>query len=633
MTALFDKSSISSHLFNIRELDLSGDLFSERISGSWFRLGSNTIGNYRNDFGIEDVTRRQSLLIDVRSFRKIFKELESIGNVLHGIGKPQGTVFGGGKNAKYRYIPFHRFEFARNDVSGEPLVFYREDKSQLFINPDILLFFELEEIKVGSDDIIWRDPKLGDEVLRHKIINSGNLEIVEISTRYLENYLRERQMSLLVGHYHHLQFFNPPQEITNNFIQQNVTLGSIKQGAKAIIENGIKTGIYPKQSLLRRLHLWFEIKPQKIDINDPWTENPTFDIYKFTLPTSIGPMAPGVKADFKFKKGRKFAGVSFEFLTNVYFRQEVLAKYERASNYSVDDDGSVRCLSYWGLYRSVRRHGNELISTCIGDFAEGIPFEEWMYWKQYAVEPPSSEMLESINHEQKIPDAVNNLVNALQNLNIYFKLLNALFSISASGSLLWKGSLDSLAGRQIKWVYPSNASDDEFLKRATLLATLIIDKISVRLLRKLLHKIGDNLDKNLDSGKTLGSRNLLQRLKLVMAIIKEFRPRLPEIPKLVWLAEVNDDKESDLKNEAILLYSHVREEFSPLAFLYDLRTFGGLAHPPNKEKASEAAENLGLPKDNWHRSHFLSILDQITISINKISDDINFAIENGLINK
>ena len=624
MAALFNKDSVPRHLFDIPEIDLSGDLLSERLSGPWFRLGSNTIGNYRNNLGIEDIAVRHSLLIGKGRFKKIFRKLDYIGNVLHDIGKPQGTIFGDGKNAKYRYIPFYTFKFAENGVSGEPLVFYCEDKSQLFINPDILLFFELEE-KQDESGVIWWDPKLGVEAMRHITINQGSLEIVEITAKHLLVYIKARQMSLLVCHYHHLKFLDPLQREVDKFEQGEVLLGSAKQGAKAIIQNAIEPD--QEQYLLRRLHLWFEIKPPKIDIKDPWREEPTFDIYKFTLPTSNGPMAPGVKADFKYKKGRKFAGSSFVFLTNVYFRQEVLAKYEIDSNYTIDDNGSVHCLSYWGLDRSTKRHGNELISTFIGDFAEGVPFEEWMHWKQYAVEPPSRQVIESISHEQKIPDAVNNLIDALQKLNDNFKLLAKKLGANDL-DILWNGSLNSMAGRQLKWIYPNNASDDELLKRATLASTLILDELSVSLLRELLGKIGNNLDKNLDNYESLGSRNLLQRLKLVLVIIKKIRPSLSEIPKLVKMPEFKEfqDKESELKNEVISIFNNVRKEFSPLAFLYDLRLSGGLAHPPNAKKASEAAEKLGLPKKNWNRSHYLNILEQITICINKISCDINIAI-------
>lgn len=629
MATLFNRDSVPSHLFDIRELDLSGDLFSERINGPWFRLGSNTIGNYRNNLGIEEVILRHSLLIEKGCFRKIFKGLESIGNVLHGIGKPQGTVFGDGNNKEYRYVPFYRFEFYLNNVVGEPLVFYSEDDSKLFINPDILLFFSLKERTVG----MWWDPKNEVEVLRHKILDFHNLEIVEINVRYLQSYLRERQMSLLIAHFHQLQFFNPTQKTKDKFIQGDVVLGSIKQGAKAIIQNAINTLLYPEQPLLRRSHLWFEIKPPKIDINDPWAEEPTFDIYKFTLPTSIGPMAPGVEANFKSKKGRRFAGSAFNFLTRVYFRQEVLAKYEGTANYDVDDDGSVHCQSYWGLYRSTRRHGNELISTYIGDFAEGVPLEEWMHWKQYAVDPPSRESLESISREQSIPEAINELIGALQRLNNTFKSLTYTFKISDVSVNLWNGSADSLAGRQLKYFYPSNASDDEFLKRATLVSTFIIDELSSPLLRYFLVKFGRDLDRNNTS--MLGSRNLLQRVSLVVNLIKNFKPDFSEIPELIKLAEIGsyETKEPDIKDEIITLYKNVRKEFSVLAFLYDLRTFGGVAHKPNKEKASQAAVKIGLSKENWHRNDYLKLLRLTTDCINKIHENIDYIVENDLINK
>jgi hypothetical protein len=37
------------------------------------------------------------------------------------------------------------------------------------------------------------------------------------------------------------------------------------------------------------------------------------------------------------------------------------------------------------------------------------------------------------------------------------------------------------------------------------------------------------------------------------------------------------------------------ENFGPLAFLHELRVYGGLAHTPNKAHAAGAAAQLGLP--------------------------------------
>jgi len=58
-----------------------------------------------------------------------------------------------------------------------------------------------------------------------------------------------------------------------------------------------------------------------------------------------------------------------------------------------------------------------------------------------------------------------------------------------SEECLWRGSLDSLAGRQLKWVYPATADDDEFLKRATLASTLVIEALEPELIRQLLGTI------------------------------------------------------------------------------------------------------------------------------------------------
>jgi hypothetical protein len=89
-------------------------------------------------------------------------------------------------------------------------------------------------------------------------------------------------------------------------------------------------------------------------------------------------------------------------MDRIYFRQEVLAKYEGMSGFKVDDDDGVSCY-HWSLRRSTSRLGNELVSTAIGDFAEGVPVEEWPYWKEYAVEPPSPETSKMIVAEPGHP--------------------------------------------------------------------------------------------------------------------------------------------------------------------------------------------------------------------------------------
>lgn len=619
MAIIINRDDAPRHLFNIPELDFSEDLFSERLIGPWFRLGSLTINTRRDDRRVEDVVERQSILLKPKHFAIIFDELELVGNVLSNMGNPQGSVFNTGKQEKYRFTPFHRFDFNFAKVTGEPLVFFRTDNSQLFINPDILLFFELEEKSSG----IWWDPRRGVEAIRQRVIDQGNLEIVEIGVEYLRKYLQARQMSLLIGHYHHLHLFDPPQDaITKFVVTEDVVLGSPEYGAKAILQNwGLRKEITSIPFLQRRLHLWFEIKPAKINIEDPWTDEPSFDIYKFTLPTQVGLVAPGCWANFRSIKGRKFKGYTCDYLDPIYFRQEVLTKYESASNFEVADNGSVSC-GYWGLNRSTRRIGNELLATAIGDFAKGVPFEEWAHWKQYAVEPPSPETAKALNQEQTIPDVVNNLVYTLNELNSTFLSMAYRFNVSITEPL-WNGSLDSIAGRQMKWVYPSTAHDDEFLKRATLLSTLIIDELKIASIRELLIVFGKNLHRDFNkNSKPLGSRNLLQRLTFITILIKELRPDIAEIPNLVRQAENKAVNlyGPDLRYEIDSLYQNVRDEFAPLVFLYDLRTHGGVAHNANRNEVAMAAGQLGLPKENWHQTNYLHLLKLVTDCIDKISN-------------
>ncbi len=632
MTTAINRDDAPSHLFNVPELDFSGDLFVEPLAGLWFRLGAWTITPRRDERGVEDVVSRQSLLLPPQGFAEIFDSLKCVGNVIEHLGEPGGSVRQLGEEKQYSYAPFHRFEFPFTSVTAEPLVFVHSDTSevQLFINPDLWLFFELEEKTSGHG--IWWDPRRGVDALVRRKIDHGNLETVEIRVDYLLKYLQARQMSLVVGHYRHLHLFDPSPSTIGMFVEkaEDLTLGSPEQAVKAIVQNwGLRKDILGADPFLqRRLHLWFAISPPAIHLDDPWTDQPSFDPYKFTLPTRLGPVAPARWAAIHSIAGRAFEGEVCDFMDRVTFRQEVLTKYEGASGFSIKDDGSVSCHHYWGLERSTARIGNELLTTAIGDFAEGVPFEEWPHWQQYAVEPPSPETAAALRAEQTVTAAVNSVVEALIEMNVAFAAMAASLGAAIPGAL-WRGSLDSLAGRQLKWVYPASAGDDEFLKRATLASTLALDALESVPLRRLLAAVGEKLPMNDETlPRPLGSRNLLQRVTLIAGLIEDFRPDITAIPMLVMQAEGKSKAgESDLQAELETLYRRLREEFAPFAFLYDLRTFGGLAHPPNTTKAADAAVKLGLPNKNWHRADYLRLLNLVADSVHRISRHLENAAE------
>ena len=112
-------------------------------------------------------------------------------------------------------------------------------------------------------------------------------------------------------------------------------------------------------------------------------------------------------------------------------------------------------------------------------------------------------------------------------------------------------------------------------------------------------------------------------------MIEEFQPNSAEIPELVKQAESQTISTVDTELQAELKKScdKIRGVFVPLAFLYDLRTHGGLAHSPSKDKVATAMVELGLPERNWHRADYLRILRLVAESIRQISAHLVTAAE------
>ena len=608
-----------SYLFTIDELNLNDALASRVIVGDWFRLGTWTHGYERDSRNVETTISRQSFLLPPNSFSEIFSYLDSIGNVLSSLGRPGGNIRNTSGSKVYSYYPFHKVEIGYELAFGEPLVFSLENSSdrRLFINPDIALFFDLQESKPGSG--VWWDPRSATEVMIHGK-SDEKIEYIDIRSNFLKRYLSVRQMSLIVGHYCHKHFYNPSDEAIRSFVTGDIILGSTAEQAKAIFQNwGLRKDIGP-EFLQRRLHLWFEIKPSPIDTKDPWAEDPPFDIYHFTFPTRHGPVAPGRWAGAKFKsdKNDQFSGNTCDFMHRIFFRQEALSRYETTSGYIVEDDGSIRCQHYWALNRGVMRHGNDLLSTAIGDFAEGVPLAEWEHWQRYAVPPPNIDTLQLIQEEKTICVAINELLEELTWLNRAFNSLGAALSANDTKPL-WEGSSDSLACRQLKWIYPPGTNEDEFVKRATLASTLVLEGFKSDALRKTLNLIGKDLHLSKDKHpKSLGSRKLLERINLISVLISKLNPPHSEIPNLLQRAEVGhiNQEQLDLDEELRGIWLQSRTEFSPLAFLYDLRNFGGIAHSPDIKNFSAATSRLGLPEKNWQRQDFMSLIELVCSSIN-----------------
>ena len=73
------------------------------------------------------------------------------------------------------------------------------------------------------------------------------------------------------------------------------------------------------------------------------------------------------------------------YLTPVYFRREVLAKYFLESErYSVSD-GQLRCLGLWSCH--IDNDLDSYVVVFLGDLGRDLPYEERLHWRQFNVPP------------------------------------------------------------------------------------------------------------------------------------------------------------------------------------------------------------------------------------------------------
>jgi hypothetical protein len=75
------------------------------------------------------------------------------------------------------------------------------------------------------------------------------------------------------------------------------------------------------------------------------------------------------------------------YLTPVYFRREVLAKYFGESHRYVVSDGLLTCLSLWScqIDNDLKSH----VVVFLGDLGRDLPYEEQLHWRQFNVLPES----------------------------------------------------------------------------------------------------------------------------------------------------------------------------------------------------------------------------------------------------
>lgn len=609
MPSIFNRDEIPSHLFAIKELDLAKYCLVEKLPRPWFCLGEVSKSDKN---GINARLQRETMLTAIGAFKNSASSFDAVGAVIRNLGMPtawSSTVKG---LPKYRYLPFHSFETAFRDFSGEPVVFIRTLNGDLVINPDLWLFLELTEKR--DPDHVWYDGEKHVDVIQ--ILKDADSERVLIRADYLLKYLQSRQQELLVSEFRQIIFTPGSSHVIDDFPQGTLRLINSQGDSKAIMESYGPKRDFGVPYYVRRTHLWSTIEPPAINEEDPFNEIPDFDLAAFVLPTSSGLVAPARFLPSQFIK-HKFSGTTCDFADRVFFSQEALVRYQTLPNHEISDDGAVRHSTFWSFDRSVIRFGDDYLSIAIGDFAEGVAFHEWQHWAKFAVDPPDDAWFDPEKDKQSIRGQVNRLISELYSLSEAFEYFCQKFVPDSAGQSIWNGDDKDQIVKELKWFYPTHESDADFRTRVAQLSVLVVDGLHPTLMRTVLVRLNALLPED----KFTGGLKLLQRLCLAVNLMSAFQTQhdLQDLLKLT-IQKPRTADESELAAEAQFIANKVREIFAPLVGLYDLRTGSGLAHPPSKDKISDATKLLGLPTKGWTRAHYLLLLGKVSTCISQISE-------------
>jgi hypothetical protein len=184
------------------------------------------------------------------------------------------------------------------------------------------------------------------------------------------------------------------------------------------------------------------------------------------------------------------------FLDSVYFKEEVLKKYEGDRNFQIGDDGTVQSEPEWSTFRGFDRVAGIICAT-LGDLGECIPDEELEHWKLYNVHPD----------EVNIPEYYTNFRHTLNRIVHFMDLLNK--NMKNKIKLYYpeaiKLNCDSFGDnifdlthaenhlRFLKKVINESTSAEELEMKIVTLNCLVIDSINTKLLCKLLDCLDENL--------------------------------------------------------------------------------------------------------------------------------------------
>ena len=223
-----------------------------------------------------------------------------------------------------------------------------------------------------------------------KLTEGGNMEAVvkivgdmqiEVRIKELRQYLAVRDMALLlfVQGYRYSQEDAPENEVRIQEKGETFTYGLFVGSGDSLMSDCKSYSLLTGKAVLPAL-------PKEKSDCWPYDKGKARKYEEFI----IGEDSDGEPLTFTCnpsKLGNGFGGNSKapDFLTNVFFKKDVLQNYyAKPSMYSVED-GYLRCGGLWGL--RMDNHHNDYVVVHLGELGQSLCCEEQLRWKSFNIPP------------------------------------------------------------------------------------------------------------------------------------------------------------------------------------------------------------------------------------------------------
>jgi hypothetical protein len=354
----------------------------------------------------------------------------------------------------------------------EPIVHLRELEGPFEPLPELTEDFRLFHnlFAKGTPDRLF----LYDEAANETVAAELSVDRVRARTTLVRSYLAARQLDLVLLH-------------VSDVFQLALAAGD---------------PIYSEQTPTSHLEYWrtdlvesvaSRLRGKRVVAAPPQVQ---CGVWPFAAPKEYGSFIVGIDGEgnpTRFSSDPSGLSNSFgsnagspAYLTPVYFRPEVLAKYfGDTTRYSVED-GYLRCAGSWGM--QIDNNQAEYVIAFLGDLGRDLPLSEQVYWRSYNIEPqgPMSDTAVRRSFMAEFADAVAPDLR----FKVAYKTCNDAWK-TCFGWPLFKPLHDDDQHVLTALHVPLSDTQAEFDTQMTYLAKAMVDSINEDEFDKHLSKVKD----------------------------------------------------------------------------------------------------------------------------------------------